>query len=157
VMFMMRGLKILILQDLRLNRKGAASDVLKLQVVFLILFVVFFGLMIYYVGAYQDGVILWEDFYAKEVSRLINNAEPGTEFSLDITNIAAIGAKNGRDTISDIFAFDNKNKLVIVSLEAGKGSRFPFYNDVDVRIIRGEPGLDGVVRFNFEVVRASNA
>ena len=133
------------------KRRETGTDILEGNVVYIILFVLFFGGMVYYIWGYQDGVVLWEDFYAKEIARLVNNAEPGREYIFDVTKATKIAKRNGYDSTSDIIKFDNRNNLVIVSLNRndGKGAGFPFYNDVDVVEWRVEFG-----KLNFKVVEA---
>ncbi len=101
------------------------------ELLYIILFIVFFGLMLYYVTSYQDGASVWEEIYAKEIAGLINKAEPGTEVYLDVTKISGVAVDNGKD-LKDIVTIDNVGNRVSVSLRKGKGASFEFFNDVDV-------------------------
>lgn len=101
------------------------------SVMYIILALVFFGVMFVFVAGYQDGASFWEDFYAKEISHLINKAEPGTEIDLDVTKISNIAAGNGKD-VTKIITINNVENIVTVSLRNSKGTSFKFFNDVDI-------------------------
>jgi hypothetical protein len=117
-----------------MNRRGESEfggDILLNNVIFIILFLVFFGLMFYYVLGYQDGAVLWEDIYAKEIARVVNVAEPGSEVCLDVTKSTEIALGRGQ-SYSNIFNFDNVENRVVVSLRPSGGTSFPFFNNVDL-------------------------
>ncbi|MCH7567873.1 MAG: hypothetical protein IIA87_00455 [Nanoarchaeota archaeon] len=118
-----------------MNKRGesAGDNILFNNLIYMILFILFFLGMFYYVLGFQNGAALLEDFYAKEISRMINAAELGTEteVSLDVTKATEIAFKKGVRR-SDIFNFDNVNNKVIVSLRLNGGTSFNFFNDVDV-------------------------
>lgn len=123
----------------KMKRKGIV-DVVQENFVFLIFLVGFFVLISYYAYGYQDGAVFYEDFYAKEIANLINRAEPGTEFKLDISSLGKIADKHGKD-INGVVLVDNVDNKVTVSLNEGKGTSFEFFNDVDVYSLRVEKFL----------------
>ncbi len=84
------------------------------------------------IGDYRNDAVLGEDFYSKEIAKIVNLAEPGTEIVLDVTEATNIAKKNGVISFSDIFRFDNVKKEVIVSLKPGSATSFGFFNNVTV-------------------------
>ena len=137
-----------------MNKKGSAGDNLaSWYLLYLIILVVFFVLAFYYITAYQDGAALWEDFYSKQVVRMIDNAKPGDEFHLDVSVPSKIAFKKGYD-VQKIFDFDNVNNQVIVKLSTGQGTSFGYFNNVDVvdwkvELPSGDPNSN---RLYFKVV-----
>ena len=113
-----------------MEKKGEGG-ILTNNLIYIILFLVFFVLMFYYILGYQDGASVWEEFYSKEITKIINEAKPGTEVYLDVTKLTSIAFKNGK-TKKEIIYFDNVENSVIVSLNKGSGTEFKFYNDVDI-------------------------
>ena len=81
--------------------------------------------------SFQDGASVWEEFYAKEIAKIVDEAEPGTEINLDVTKLTEIAFGNGKST-NEIFLFNNLNNEIVVSLTRGSGTAFNFFNDVDV-------------------------
>jgi len=112
-----------------INKRGSAGDnSLVGNVMYLIVFLLIAAPTFIFINAQKDGAATWEDFYAKEIARIINSAEPGTEVFLDVTKAAEITGTS----IEEVFSFDNLNNEVIVSLRARGGTAFSFFNDVDV-------------------------
>ena len=114
-----------------MNKKAVGIDFLGWNFIYIVLEIIFFMLMLYWVVGFQDGAALWEDFYAKEITRLINTAEPGQEVSLDVSPATRIAFSNGVGK-SDLFNFNNVNNFVTVKLTPRGGSSFSFFNDIDI-------------------------
>ena len=116
----------------KMNKKGDAGDSpIWNNVVYLIILVVFIGVLFVFVNNQRDNAFLWEDFYAKEISKVINSNDPGTAVTLDVTEAIEVARKRGQ-SYSDIFSFDNRNGKVIVSLRPSGGTSFDFFNRVIV-------------------------
>lgn len=112
-----------------MNKRG--EGILWDNIIYILLFLVFFLMMFYFVSSYQDGAFFWEDFYAKEITNLINHAEPGIEFKIDVSKLAVIAVKRGKN-LHDLISIDNVNNKIIVSVRNGVGTSFNFFNDVDI-------------------------
>lgn len=116
-----------------MNRKGDGGDNIAWDyVAFLIIGVVFFGGMYYWVSAHVGSVALWEDLYAKEIARVLNEAQPGDELFLDVTPATKIAFDNGMRS-DEIFRFDNDRHTVSVHLKPHSGTTFSYFNAVRVR------------------------
>lgn len=128
---------------------GLATD----TIIYLVLAGLVFLVMIWFVNSYTHGSAFYEDFYAKEIAGVINNAEPGMEFKIDITPLSSIAVKNGKP-VKDIVYVDNVNNRVIVSSRVGTGTSFSFFNDVDVLYTPVEQvsGEATATRFIFRIV-----
>ena len=129
-----------------------AEAILYDNIIFAFLFLLFFMLMFYFITEYQDGATYWEDFYAKEISSLINRAEPGMDLAIDVSEIAIIAIKNGKN-YREIISVDNINNRISVSVRKGAGTSFNFFNDVDIVEPRIEvpSGTATTTRFIFKV------
>ncbi len=142
-----------------MNNKGEGG-ILTNNLMYIILFLVFFMLMFYYAIGYQDGASVWEDFYTKEIVKIINELEPGTEVYLDVTKLTDIAFRNGK-TKKEIIYFDNVENSVIVSLNKGSGTKFNFYNDVvisepEIKLISGGPKTNQLYFKVVETQRSNN-
>ena len=112
----------------------------------------FLGAFAFVLG-YNDGAVLYEDFYAKEIALLIDKAEAGTEFAIDVSKISKIAVDNGKK-VNDIIKIDNVNNKVIVSLRDSGGTSFAYFNDADIVEWKVEQVSGGaeVNRFIFNVI-----
>src|SRR3989344_6135589 len=108
------------------------------NIIHIVIFALFFAIMLWGISSYSDGSALLEDIYAKEIARVINTAEPGMSFKIDISKIAAVAFDNGKK-FEDIVYIDNVKNEVIVSSRLSSGTAYKFFNDVD--IINVEPPI----------------
>lgn len=135
-----------------MNRRGASNLAMD-TIIPLIVVTAVFAVMIWFVNSYSHGSAFYEDFYAKEIANVINNAEPGMEFKIDITPLASLAVKSGKP-IRDLVYIDNVNNKVIVSTRLNTGTSFNFFNNVDVLYLPPEGPSGGVetTRFIFKIV-----
>ena len=122
-----------------MNRK--ASETLWDNAIYFILAVIFFSGLMYYILNQKNGASIWEDYYAKEISRVINLAKPGDVITLDIHKATEIAQKNKLSSNSEIFTFDNKNNEICVKLSLGRKKCYSYFNNVDIINQRIEFGV----------------
>jgi nitrous oxide reductase accessory protein NosL len=114
------------------NKKGAESvswgNIIPL--ILLVLYIVIFG---YFIYSQMNGAAVWEEYYAKELVKVVNLAEPGDEFWIDVHDATKVAKSNRVGSFSETFQFKKEKKEVCVKLNsAGKQSGYNFMNDVDV-------------------------
>ncbi len=113
--------------------------------------------MFWFVLSYSNGSAFMEDFYAKEIVMMINDAEAGQKLALDVTKLASVAVKNGKQ-IRDMILVDNVNNKIIVSTRLTTGTSFAFFNDVIVANWRVElfSGSSKTSQFIFEIREGRN-
>ena len=127
-----------------MNKKAGVGEVLWDNAIYLILAVLFFMGMFWFVQSQREGAGIWEDFYAKEMVKVINMAEPGDEVTINIDKAVQIANKWKLNSYSRIFDFDNlKNQVCIMLNNGNKKTCYRYFNDVDIgeldlRIGRGK-------------------
>ena len=102
--------------------------------IYLILVVLFFAGMILFINQQRNGAGVWEDFYAKEISKAVNLAKPGDEIIIDIHKARVSAKKNNVQNFDAIVAFDNANQEVCVKLNLGRQMcqrYFPSFSSMD--------------------------
>ncbi len=114
-----------------MNKKAAFMDILLNNIVYIILSLIVFVSLLAFVRSTSNGAAIWEDFYAKEIVKIIDSAQPGDMITLDVSSATKIAAKNQAD-FGKIFSFDNEHNKVCVRLSNGGRGCFNFYNEVDV-------------------------
>lgn len=110
-----------------MNKKGILYD----AIIYIIIFILFFSGMFWFVLSYSDGAVFFGNFYTSEVAFMINQAEQGMKFELDITPLAILASKRNFP-IREIISFDNVNNLVLVKTGVNTLTSFSFFNDVDI-------------------------
>lgn len=99
------------------------------EIIFVVLNVVYFLMLALFVARASSGAYISEQFYAKQIGLLIDNAKPGTLISLDVTDGYNIAKKNNVDN-----AFRIVDDRVVVQMSGSRAYQYYFFNDVDVQI-----------------------
>lgn len=113
----------------------------------IVMYIVFLALVLSIILPYsfglQRGLSLKEDFYVKEIARIINEAEPNQKVSLDVKDLSTLAIKE-KQPLSDVFFFDNVNHKVSVRASSHTGKTYSYFNDV---IIINPTLEDGTLQF----------
>ena len=109
-----------------------AESILEGTIIYIILLILFAAPLAYFVWNQYNGASTWADFYAKEISRVVNLAEPGDEVSIDVQTGTEVAVKNKIPSLNDIFTFDNAKNEICVKLAPGRKSCYYYFNEVDV-------------------------
>ena len=113
-------------------KKGSAGDnVLNWNLTYFVFGgILFFSGLVWVVG-FQDGAAKWEDFYVKEIARVVDSAGVAEEAYIDVTPAVAIALKR-KVPINDIFKFDNERNIITVKLSPQSGTSFRYFNEIGV-------------------------
>tara|TARA_Y100000310_G_scaffold337105_1_gene423301 strand:- start:2506 stop:2925 length:420 start_codon:yes stop_codon:yes gene_type:complete len=114
-----------------MDKKGG-WDLIKSQVIYLIIVVLFFLGMFFFVQSQLNGASIWEDFYAKDIVKVINGVDSGTEIERDVHKATEIAQSNDLLTYSEIFTYDNKENDFCVKLGKGRKTCYKWFNDVNI-------------------------
>lgn len=132
------------------GRKGSAQDILQSPVTYLLILLIFFVLLWFFVHEQSNGAALWGDYYAKEVTLVINGAKPGDSFTLEVHTATKIADKHNVP-FEEVFSFeDNK---VCVKLSPGRKTCQKYFNDIRVMDARIRTGVPENV-LDFRIVEA---
>jgi len=115
-----------------MDKKGEGGDILYDVIIYLILLVIFFVGMLYYVLQQQGGAAIWEEYYAKEIVKMIDFSRAEDEFFFDVQRASEIAKKNGVLNFNKMFSFDNAAHEVCVKLNVGRKTCYSYFNDVDI-------------------------
>ncbi|MEK6800491.1 MAG: hypothetical protein AABY10_01455 [Nanoarchaeota archaeon] len=109
-------------------------------VIYLILLLMFTGMMFYFIRSEMNGASVWSDYYAKEIARQINLAEPNQKITINIQKATEI-AKNNRITdFNSTFYFINDENKICVKISDGKTCYF-YFNNVNIEDKEVELGV----------------
>ncbi len=125
-----------------MNKKGEDSIIWN-NVIYLILLVLFLMGMYVFLQNEREGAAVWEDFYAKEIVKIIDLAKPGDEITLDVQRASSVAHGNHVASYSNMFQFDNLNNEICVKLNEGtRKTCYRYFNNVDIADVElrfGEP------------------
>lgn len=132
-----------------MSKKG---NILLDNAVYIILLVLFLAGMYAFVSQQRSGAGVWEDFYVKEVVKVIEVSDPGDVVELDVHRATEVAQKNKVPDFNRIFMFDNEKDELCVKLNNGQRKTcYSYFNDiniVNVELVKGKP----VNILRFEVV-----
>ncbi len=123
-----------------MNKRAESSDLLQWTVIYVVIFLVFFAGAYFIIDRNFDNAGFWEEFYAKEIARVINFAESGDVVMLDVTRATRIAAKNGKNAgnADEVFKFDEEAGEVIISLRQSGGTGYSYLSDKKIESYRVE-------------------
>jgi len=117
-----------------MNKKAKFGDIVIDNVIYLVLLIIFFVGMLAFANSKANGASVWEDYYAKEISKVIDSSSSGDNFVIDVHKATEIAKKNKLDSFEEIFSFDNFKNEVCVKLSRGRASCYNYLNEVNVAV-----------------------
>lgn len=111
--------------------KKKKGEILVENIIFIVLNLVFFGILILFLINQGSGAIFLEKFTAKQVALLIDSSAPDMLMKIDFEKQKDLAEKNGID-FGKILEIDNQNNIVVVSLKEKSSYQYHFFNDVEV-------------------------
>lgn len=123
------------LQNFFLNKRGE-EQVLP-QIIFVSLNILVFTILIVFVNSSSGGVSVYEPMYAKQIALAIDEASPGMNIRIDLSEGIEIATENEMDR-KKIIRVDNDENFVRVKLSKSGSHQFYFFSDYYI-----EQQLDG--------------
>jgi|SRR3989344_5621746 len=116
-----------------LNKKGEEdADFLQDQAIYIILAVLSTIIIVIFVYNQMNAASVWEDYYAKEITKVIDSSEPGTLVELNVQKAERIAKKNEIDCKKECFSFNNKDKEICVRLGRDRNACYYFLTDANI-------------------------
>jgi len=112
------------------NKKG--SEIILPPMMFIILNLVFFGILLLFVIKASTGALVYEQVYAKQVALLIDEAKSDMQILVDFEEGVKVAEKNKKT--SDLIRVDNKTNQVIVNLGSKGGYSYKYFSDYEVNV-----------------------
>jgi hypothetical protein len=111
--------------------KKKSQEILLEQVIFLVLVLIILIFLFYYINraGTQSGVI--EQEYSKIIALVIDSAKPGTNITLDLSEVYDKARKTHFDE-RELVNLNNSEKKVIVKTIRGSGYSFNYFNNVSI-------------------------
>ncbi|MBM3233058.1 hypothetical protein FJZ18_02740 [Candidatus Pacearchaeota archaeon] len=123
----------------KINGKRGASDILHSTIAFIFILLLFTFGMWYYIYQQKSGASVWEDYYAKQLTIVMNSARPGDIIVLDVHKATEI-AQKASVSFESIFLISDQETCV--RLSQGRKTCYSFFNRVDaeIELRTGVPG-----------------
>lgn len=119
---------------MRMNKRGEdefGGSLLMEYVVYFILLGLFLTGAVFFVYRQLNGAGMWSDIYAKELAIVLNGAEEGDRYVINVHKATRIALSN-EIPFEQIFSFDAVNGKACVSLSKGSKSCYPYFNNLVV-------------------------
>ncbi|PIN90342.1 hypothetical protein COU57_03745 [Candidatus Pacearchaeota archaeon CG10_big_fil_rev_8_21_14_0_10_32_14] len=113
------------------EKKGDGSDTLYPTIIRTIVYIVFFGLISFFVYKSAMGALVYEQAYAKDIGLLLDKARLGTTITYDVSKGIGI-AKENEVLASNIVHVNSDEGYVDVRLSSHGGYRYYFFTNYDV-------------------------
>ncbi len=111
-----------------INKKG---NILTENIIFIILNLVFLSILIIFLFSKMGATAVLQEKYAKQITLILDSAEPGMIISINMKDAIKIAKKENRDLNSVISIQDN---VVKVQLGEKGDYSYSFFNDIDVSV-----------------------
>ena len=108
------------------------AELLKENLVFIILNVMFLSMMISFIYLQSSSVHLMEEENAKKIALLIDGSKPGTEIQINFKDFFEKAEEGGISKESSI-KIDNEKNLVIIKGSKKSFYEYSYFNDVNVK------------------------
>jgi hypothetical protein len=123
------------------NKKASIGETLWDNAVYLIILVMFIIIMLGHVWLQMNGAEIWSQYYSKEISKVINLAQPNDEITLDVHKATEIAVDHNINQ-DEIFEFDNAKNEICIKLTHNRKTCYSYFNQVDIVNYRVQPTLD---------------
>ncbi len=134
-----------------MNKKAEYGEILKNNAVYLILVFIFLATMFGFIWHQMNEAAVWEEFYAEEISKIINLAQPGDNITINAQKATEIAVKNEVRSRSEIFQFNNLENEICVKLSPGKKTCYYYFNNVDIINYKLKIGIVEENTLNFQI------
>lgn len=115
------------------NKQG--DSLILSPVMFIVLNIIFFGILLVFVFNSSTGTLVYEQVYAKQIALIVDKAKPGMTIQLDMKEGIELAEKSNKKELTN----EEKNKLVTikdnvvkVKLANQEGYGFEYFSDYGV-------------------------
>ncbi len=111
------------------NRKG--MTLLLENITFIILNLIFIGILVAFLLTRANTASILEEKYAKEIALMLDSARPGMEIILNMTDAFLAAEKNlGKNNVNNLVTISGN--IVNVNLGTPRGYSYSFFNNVNI-------------------------
>lgn len=123
------------------NRNGMSN--LMENVMYILILGAFIAMIALFLWSRSNSAYIWEDFYAKELARIVNSGSNGDSYRLDVHQGTSIAKRNGLNVQepSNMFIFNAQKKEICVKLSKGEGKCHPYFSELLVTGQKMELGV----------------
>lgn len=120
-----------------MNKRG---ELLVENVIFIILNLVFLGILIIFLVNQSSGALILEETYSKQIALLVDSARPGMSMEINMKDLYKEANKKNFP-FSEAVTFSNN--FVTVKLSDDEGYSYHYFNEVKVNAYPGEDESEG--------------
>lgn len=117
----------------KMNKRG--NDLFPPIIIFIILNLIFFSSLMLFVKKNVESSQTYEEFYAKKIGLILDRAEPGMIFEINITDLIENAQKNGKkpnEIKENLIKINTEESYVEVRVSDKSGFRYPFFSKINL-------------------------
>ncbi len=118
--------------NFKMDKKASIGKLLTDHAVYITIILAFLVGMFLFINSQMNGAAIWEDYYSKEISKVVNIAQPGDEITIDIHKATEVAKRNDMINFDETFVFHNKDNKICVKLSLGRQTCYKYFNNVDI-------------------------
>lgn len=107
------------------NKRG--NRIVYPTIIFIVLNIAFFSLILIFVSQASNGVLVYEQVYAKEIALALDSSEPGMKIKINFDDGVEIGERNKKK--SGFVEIDEKKKEVKIMLGLHGGYAMEYFSN----------------------------
>lgn len=108
-----------------MNKKGV--EWLNETIIFILLNIVFFAGILLFIWIKSSGAVIYEEVYAKQIALFIDEAKPGTEIILPVSELAEQARKNKFS--GEIININPETSEVTVKVHEGSSYSYAYFSE----------------------------
>ncbi|MEM4605923.1 MAG: hypothetical protein QW103_02730 [Candidatus Pacearchaeota archaeon] len=127
--------------------KNKRADIIYPIVIFIVLNLIFMSIMLFFINKVSSEALRYEEVYAKKIGLMLNRAEKGDFFEINITDLIKNAQKNGMDykfMQEEMIIINQFESLVQIKTKKEGGFVYPFFSkiEMDENLTKVHLGLD---------------
>jgi len=134
-----------------LPKNKRADKIMESTIIFIVLNLIFALLLLFFVYKTSTGAVVYEQFYAKQIALMIDNAKPNTQISLDFKKGIEVAEENKITSKEGMVRImDNK---VFVKLSGKDGYSMDYFSNYNVSYFFMDENLIILIKNNEEEIQ----
>lgn len=128
--------------------RNKKADLLFPIIIFVVLNIMFFTIMLLFVQRVSSNALVYEESYAKQIALILNRAESGMQFEIDVSDLIKTAIKNDVNTsfLNETIQINAEEGIVFVKARKEGGFEQPFFSKIKIN-----SGINPTTRINIEL------
>ena len=119
-----------------MNKKAEIAENVFNNLIYIVIVLITFSLAYASLSMYKNGTAVWQEYYADEVRKAVELAEPGDMIVLDVQQAVAIAGRNKFSDREKMFSFNDATHEVCAQFDHRGRTCVYYFNNIKVENIQ---------------------